>query len=232
MDSLFFNKIAAAILAIGLAVLGLMTLSDSLFHTEQPEEYGYPVNLAILDNGHGDGGAQVEGPVDFGLLLAGADLSAGERVARRCVSCHTFEDGGGDGTGPRLWDVMGRAVGAVVSFNYSRAMKEYAQDGAVSWNFENMYDYLENPRRYVPGTAMSFAGLRKQEDRINLIAYMRSLSDAPIDLPAPLAPADVMIHEGEGHNGEERLGTSAVEDADTGVSEEAGRVTEKIESED
>jgi len=229
MGSLFFNKVAAALLAVGLVILGLITLGDSLFHTEQPEEFGYPVDLTALEAGSGGGEAEEEGPTDFGLLLASADLTAGERVARRCASCHTFDEGGADGTGPHLWDVMGRAVGAVAGFNYSGAMEEYAQGGAVAWGFQNMYDYLESPRRYVPGTAMSFAGLRNQEDRINLIAYMRSLSNAPIDLPEPLA-AEPVMQDGEGQpDAGEMFETGAMEGADAEAVTEATEAGEEAD---
>ncbi|MGX6646681.1 c-type cytochrome [Maricaulaceae bacterium MS644] len=189
MGSLFFNKVAGALLAIFLVVLGLSTLAESLFHTEGPETPAYPVDLAALQPAAPE--EEETGPPDFGVLLAGADISAGERVARRCASCHTFEEGGADGTGPHLWGVIGREVAEVDGFNYSQAMREYAQ-GGTEWMYQNMNDYLASPRNYVPGTAMSFAGLRDQADRINIIAYMRSLSNDPEPLPEPLesgAPA-------------------------------------------
>ena len=189
MGSLFFNKLAAALLAIVLVVLGLTTLGDSLFNVEQPEEYGYPVDLAALESSAG-AEEEEEGPIDFGVLLASADISAGERVARRCASCHTFDSGMADGTGPHLYGVLGRDVAAVDGFNYSSAMQEYAEtvDG---WGYENMFNFLENPRRYMPGTAMSFAGLRDQEDRINLIAYMHEQGSSDMPFPEPLAtPAE------------------------------------------
>lgn len=184
MGSLFFNKVAAALLAIFLVVLGLSTLAGSVFQTEGPETPAYPVDMAALQP---SAPAEEEdaGPVDFGVLLAGADIGAGERVARRCASCHSFDEGGANGTGPMLWDVIGRDVAGVSGFNYSQAMQEYA-DGGTEWMYENMSAYLESPRNYVPGTAMSFAGLRDQTDRINLIAYMRSQSDDPAPLPEPL----------------------------------------------
>jgi cytochrome c len=184
MGDLFFNKVAGAVLAVFLLVLGLTTLSDSLFQTEGPERPAYPVDMAVLESASDAQEEEEQGPPDFGVLLAGADIGAGERVARRCASCHTFEEGGRDGTGPHLWGVMGRDVAEVDAFNYSQAMEEYAE-GGTQWGYQNMYDYLENPRGYVPGTAMSFAGLRDQEDRVNIIAYMRSLSNDPLPLPEP-----------------------------------------------
>lgn len=190
MGSLFFNKLAAALLAVALVILGLTTLSDSLFNAELPEEFGYPVDLAALEGASGPAEEEVEGPVDFGVLLASADISAGERVARRCASCHSFDSGMADGTGPHMWGVMGREVAAVDGFNYSGAMEEYGET-VSAWMYENMYNFLESPRRYIPGTAMSFAGLRDQEDRINLIAYMREQGSSDLALPEPLAtPAD------------------------------------------
>jgi len=198
MGSLFFNKLAAALLAIALVVLGLTTLGDSLFHVEQPEEYGYPVDLAALEGAHGGGEEEVEGPVDFGLLLASADISAGERVARRCASCHTFDSGMADGTGPHLYGVLGRAVAAVDGFNYSGAMQEYATT-TPDWHYENLYNFLENPRRYIPGTAMSFAGLRDQEDRINLIAYIHEQGSSDMPFPEPLAASADEAHGDDAH---------------------------------
>ena len=190
MGSLFFNKLAAALLAIALVVLGLTTLGDSLFHVEQPEEYGYPVDLAALEGDHGGAEEEEEGPIDFGVLLASADVSAGERVARRCASCHTFDSGMADGTGPHLYGVLGRAVASVDGFNYSSAMQEYATT-TPDWHYENLFNFLENPRRYISGTAMSFAGLRDVQDRINLIAYIHEQGSSDMPFPEPLAvPAE------------------------------------------
>lgn len=192
MGDLFFNKLAGAIIGIGLLIMGLMELSNRLFEVHPPETLAYAVELDAVAPVVQE--EEEDGPVDFGVLLANADVSSGERVARRCASCHTFEEGGGNGTGPYMWDVMGRDVAGVDGYGYSSAMVSYAEGGRV-WGFQNMYDYLENPRSYVEGTAMSFAGLRNQEDRINIIAYMRTLSGDPIDLPAPLAAAVEAVEE-------------------------------------
>lgn len=192
MGDLFFNKLAGAIIGIGLIIMGLMELSNRLFEVDPPETLAVAVNLEIAAPAAEE---EPEGPVDFGVLLANADVSAGARVARRCASCHSFEEGGANATGPYMWDVMGRAVAAVDGYSYSAAMNDYAAGGA-EWLYQNMYDYLENPRRYIEGTAMSFAGLRDQDDRINILAYMRTLSNDPIDLPAPLVAADEAVVEG------------------------------------
>lgn len=185
MGDLFWNKVAGAVLAILLVVMGLREISDIVFDVRGPETLGFPVDPALLEGPAGAGAAEDTGPVDFGALLATASFDAGERVARRCVACHTFDQGGANGTGPNMWGVMGRTVASVSGFNYSSAMREYGADG-TQWLYQNMYDYLAAPRRYVPGTSMAFAGLRSQEDRINLIAYMREMSGSPLPLPEPL----------------------------------------------
>ncbi|MGY6662447.1 MAG: c-type cytochrome [Glycocaulis sp.] len=195
MGDLFWNKVAGAVLAILLVVMGLREIGDIAFSTRAPETLGFPVDPALLE---GPAGAQeeVSGPVDFGSLLATASVDAGERVARRCVACHTFEQGGANGTGPNMWGVLGRAVASVSSFNYSSAMRDYGADG-TQWLYQNMYDYLEAPRRYVPGTSMAFAGLRSQEDRINLIAYMHSMGSSGLPFPEPLPEEPAIEEEGE-----------------------------------
>jgi cytochrome c len=112
-------------------------------------------------------------------LLASADLARGETVAKKCLSCHTFGNGGKDSTGPNLWDVVGAERAAKAGFNYSDAMATFG--GA--WSLESLDDYLRKPGKYIKGTRMAFAGIRKADDRANLIAYMRSQSDNPIALP-------------------------------------------------
>ncbi|MCH8491474.1 MAG: cytochrome c family protein, partial [Oceanicaulis sp.] len=187
MGDLFFNKVAGVVLAVALFMMALGELANIVFGRSVSSELAYPIDLSALQTS-APAADEPSGPVDFGLLLANADLSAGERIARRCVACHTFNEGGANGTGPNLWGVMGRAVADGSGFNYSGAMSAYGSDGA-QWLFENMYDYLENPRGYVPGTSMSFAGLRNQDDRIPLIAYMRNQDSTPLALPDPLPEA-------------------------------------------
>ncbi len=123
--------------------------------------------------------AAVAPVVDLPILLAGSDASEGERVARKCLSCHTFDQGGRNGVGPNLWDIVGNQRARNDEFNYSTAMREFAGE----WSFDTLFDYLENPKKYLRGTNMAFAGLRKPEDRANLLAYMRAQSNSPASLP-------------------------------------------------
>ena len=205
MSGLGVNKVMASVLMVGLTVLGLQTLSGAVFsdgghgkpHGEAGHEGEAPPKFAFMPD-MPEEVIEAEtvvdaGPLDFGRIIPAADLGAGERIAKLCIACHTLEKGGADKTGPHMWDVMGRPAGAVAGFKYSDAMLAYAKP----WSYQNMYDYLENPRGYVPGTAMSFAGVKKSQDRVNLIAYLHSLSDAPIPLPEPIPEVVPAVVDGE-----------------------------------
>ncbi len=121
---------------------------------------------------------------DLGTLLASADLANGNKRARICGSCHTFNDGGRNGTGPNLWDVVGRDIAAVASFDYSAALA--AEPG--NWTFEKLDDYLLKPGAAIPGNSMNFQGIKKARDRADVIAYLRAQAASQIPLPEP-APA-------------------------------------------
>jgi len=113
-------------------------------------------------------------------LLASADVARGQDVARKCKACHTFGEGGRNQTGPNLWNIVGNPRARIAEFNYTDAMQQFGGE----WSLESLFEYLVNPRKYIAGTNMSFAGLRKAGDRANLIVYLRSLSDSPVPLPA------------------------------------------------
>lgn len=126
--------------------------------------------------------------VPFPNLLAEADLDRGQVVAKKCLSCHTFNNGGKDSTGPNLWNIVGNDRARNPSFKYSPAMAGFG--GA--WSLESLDEYLRKPGKFVKGTRMAFSGIRKSQDRANLIAYMRSQSDSPVPLPdvVEIAPAE------------------------------------------
>ena len=123
----------------------------------------------VIETDSGGGSAEEEEPQDFETLMASADAGAGERVFGKCRACHKID--GSNATGPHLDGVVGREIDAVDGFNYSGALE---QVGDV-WSPENLFHFRENPRESAPGTAMSFAGLKSAEDRVNLIAYLDSL---------------------------------------------------------
>lgn len=191
MGDLFWNKIAGVVIGTILAVMVIGVVAEIVFpeHGEEAE-FAYPLDLASL--GTGSGAAEAEPEIDLGTLLANASAEAGERIARRCVSCHTFEQGGANGTGPNLWNVVGADKAAHAGFGYSSALA--SMEG--SWTYEALDAFIENPRGYVSGTNMSFAGLRNEEDRADLLAYMQTLSSDPVPFPAP-APVEVEETGGE-----------------------------------
>lgn len=192
MDSFEWNKIVAAILLPLLIVSGLIVFSDVLFHSEAPESPGYVIEVAEAPTSDGGGGGAAEA-TPIGVLLASATPQAGEAVARKCAACHSFEEGGGNRVGPALWDTVNRPVASVAGYDYSSALQEFASGGTV-WDYEHLSGFLANPKSYVPGTKMAFAGLKKDEDRANMIAYLRSLSSNPAPLPeVSEAPADAEL---------------------------------------
>jgi len=186
-----FTKISAALLATILILLGINELGHALYHPHELEEAAYRIEVPETEGMQA--AAEEEETFNLALALNNADASAGEAVARKCVSCHSFEEGGPNMTGPNLWDVVGRMAAAVDGFNYSNAMQEFDQ----AWTYENLDAYLENPRGYISGTAMSFAGLRNDDERVNMIAYMRTMSNDPEPLPEPPAeePAETETAE-------------------------------------
>ena len=182
MSDLRVNKIAGAVLATGLVVLGLRTVSEALFTVEQPEKPGYAITI---QEAAAEGGAAVaDTPPDWGTVLPIADVAAGQTVSGKCASCHTFDKGGADGTGPNLWGVMGRKPGSKAGYAYSPAMTGEA--GKIpAWDYEHLYEYLKAPQAYVQGTKMTFVGLKKTDERVNLIAWLRMQNDSPAAIPAP-----------------------------------------------
>ena len=107
-------------------------------------------------------------------ILAQGDPAAGAKVFRKCKACHTVEEDGPSRVGPNLYGIVGASVAAVDGFRYSGALSDHGGD----WTPDRLAAFLANPRKAVPGTKMSFAGLRKPEDQADVIAYLASLSDA------------------------------------------------------
>jgi len=186
MSDLSFNKVAGAVLATGLAIVGLRELSSGVFSQEKVEKPGYAVE--VVDESAG-GAAVADVPPDWGTVLPTADVKAGEAVFAKCKSCHNADNGGANGTGPNLWAVVGRAPGSHPGFAYSDGMKAFAAK-QPAWDYEHIYEFTKNPQKYISGTKMTFVGLKQQQDRINLIAYLHSKgSSLPIPAPNPAAAA-------------------------------------------
>ena len=175
-----FNKIAGAGLATVFTILVVNTIADGVYHQEAPEKMGYHVEVAEA----GGGAAEAELPPDWGTVLPAADLAAGEQAFARCATCHTINQGGANGTGPNLWGIVGNRVTHAAGFSYSAAMQAHAAE-APTWGYDELDHFITNPGRYVSGTAMTFGGLRNTEERINLIAYLRSQGSTNYPIPAP-----------------------------------------------
>lgn len=177
-----WNKIAGAGLATVFGILIINQGAELLFHTEAPEKMGYFID--VPEEAAGGGGAAEELAPDWGTILPVADLGSGERAFARCVACHTINQGGADGIGPNLFGVMGSAVANNAGYAYSDAMRQHAAQ-APTWTYDEMDAFLTAPGRHVPGTKMSFAGLRNTDDRVSLIAWLRTQGSGGYAIPAP-----------------------------------------------
>lgn len=180
-----FNAVAGAVLASVLGVMGIGLGAESLFHAHYPEKAGFAPD-AVFDSGGGGPAAPV-GPPDFGVVFADAArfaelVARGEKAVGQCGACHTFDAGGANKTGPNLHDVFGRRAASHGGFTYSAAM----QGHNVTWSYMTLNDFLQAPSTTVRGTAMQFGGMRRPEDRMAVIAYLRSISPHDMPLPAPL----------------------------------------------
>lgn len=167
---------AGAFLATAVMVMTLGILSDGLFHSKTPEQFGY--EITALD-GAAPAAAKEEAVIEpITPLLASADIAEGEKVFKKCASCHNVAEGGENKIGPALWDVIGAQPGAHAGFKYSAALAAYGETGEP-WSFESLNKFLLKPKDYIKGTSMGFAGLKKDADRANLIAYLNQQSSSP-----------------------------------------------------
>lgn len=179
IDSWTFNKIAGAVLGTALVVFGLSELSGLIYATENPEKPGFAVEVAEATTEGGEAPAAEEKPLSE--LLASADVAKGEAAHKKCLACHDFTNGGPNKTGPNLWSVVERPIASHEGFAYSDAMKAHS---AEKWTFINLFNYLNNPKAFAPGTKMTLS-VRSPTERANIVAYLRTLSDNPVPLPAP-----------------------------------------------
>ena len=188
MSDLRMNSVFGVVLASVLGVMAVGVAADAVIHPNYPEKAGYLPEVQL--DAPGGGPAAPAGPPDFGRLFADAaalgDLVArGERVVAQCRACHTFEAGGANGIGPNLHEAFGAAVATHAGFTYSDAMAAHGG----RWDYLALNDFLRSPAQNVRGTKMAFAGLRNDQDRVAMIAYLRSISPNSVPLPAPLPEA-------------------------------------------
>ena len=171
-----FNTIAGWVLFAGIVALGGSIVAGESFHSERPEEMGYPIEGVVQE---GEGAAEAEKPIAF--YLASADAAAGEQVFKKCTACHNVDQGGANALGPNLWGVVGKPHGAHPGFAFTDALKGVPGN----WDFKALDSWLANPKKYAPGTKMTFAGLSNPEDRANVIAFLNAHGS---NLPLPAAP--------------------------------------------
>ena len=176
MDSFEINKILTAVLVVFLVIFGIGKISDIVFHVEKPNTSAYKVEFAEVDQTKASSSVQT---VDIAALLALGTVEHGQKVFKKCSACHSIKKGGRNNIGPALYNVLGRNMGALEDYKYSKALIAFGK----SWTFDEMNNFLIKPTTYIKGTKMAFAGLKKEKDRASVILYMNANSDSPLNLP-------------------------------------------------
>ncbi|HUJ03670.1 MAG TPA: cytochrome c family protein [Rhizomicrobium sp.] len=182
MDSWEWNKIIGAVLGTLLFIMVIRIATDAIFEKPELAKPGYVVPGVTTVVASNQPAQAAEEPLpDFGTVLPTADAAKGKEISARCEQCHDLSKGGPNKIGPNLYGVVGRARASHPGFDYSSAMK--AKGG--NWTYDELFKFLKQPQAYIPGTKMTFAGLRSAQDRVDLIAYLRTLSDSPEPIPPP-----------------------------------------------
>jgi cytochrome c len=178
MDNMEFNKIFAALLIAGIVASLSGFVSHKLIHPHDLHENAYKIDAA--EDTSAGVAAGPAGPEPILALLATADVGRGEQIAKACAACHSFNKGGANGIGPNLWNIVNADKARLSSFAYSEALA--SMEGV--WSYDSLNQFLWRPKSYVAGTKMNYVGLKKPEDRAAVIAWLRTLSDSPADLPS------------------------------------------------
>ena len=172
MDSFEFNKIAAAVLVVALLVIGLNQIADFIYRVKKPETQGYKIEGVAETKSTAKGEVKKEEKIaDIKVLLATANVAAGENVFKKCAACHTNVSGGASKIGPPMWGIVGKKSGSHPEFKYSSGLTAHGK----AWSVEELNAFLYKPADYIKGTKMAFAGIAKDEERANLIAYLSTL---------------------------------------------------------
>ena len=171
------TKIIISIALAVIVILGINKIADSIYEVKKPEKSAYQITVASQTEENGDSDSS-DKPGDIMALLASANASEGEKVFKKCASCHSVSKGGKNKFGPALWGVIGRQAGILSDYKYSKSLISYGK----KWSFQEIDGFLAKPKEWVPGTKMAFAGLKNQKDRASLILYMNNQSDQPLPI--------------------------------------------------
>jgi len=185
MDSFELNKIAGAVLFSVLVILGVKNLADYIYAVQPANPKAFVVE-GVPAAGEAAAPAQAAPEVPLPELLAKADMAKGEAQSKKCGACHNLQEGAGTKIGPDLYGVVGRPVASMAGFGYSDAMKKKGGH----WTFDELFHFIKDPRGYVSGTAMTFAGIKDPQQRADLLVYLNTLgSNLPLPKPEAAAPA-------------------------------------------
>ena len=176
MDSFEINKIITAVLLVVLLVFGIGKISDIIFEVKKPDIEGYKVEISSSD---ATTQTNTESQVDVAALLALGDIEHGKKIFKKCASCHSINQDGGNKIGPKLWNVMFRTIGSITDYKYSKALSGYKKE----WSWEEINGFLTKPAKWIKGNKMGFAGLKADKDRASVILYLNQNSDNPKPLP-------------------------------------------------
>ena len=192
----------------GLAsALGLSIASGMIFHSEKPEKAGYPVESA--DGAEGGSETAIE---PIANRLAAADVAKGQASFAKCAACHTITNGGANGVGPNIWATVGKPHGHMAGFAFSDALKSVPGN----WTFEALDAWLASPRKYAPGTKMTFAGLSDPQERATVIAYMNA-QGSNLPLPAVEAAPAAGAEEAGGEGNATAIDANSTEMSNAGT---------------
>jgi cytochrome c len=178
MDSFELNKILGAILGTCILVLVTSFAAHAIFSPVMPEKPGF--EIAVKEEAHGGAKEAAAAAEPIEKLLQTSSAEKGAAAAKKCAACHTFEKGGPNRVGPNLFGIVDRARASEAGFNYSAAMK--AKTG--KWTYDDLNKFIANPKGFIAGTAMGFAGITKDSERADVINYLHTLADSPVPFPA------------------------------------------------